>query len=188
MSGAPLLTLILKALHEVRLEAILIGNAAAAIHGAPVTTVDFDFMFRATPGNMTKLKRFARQLDAVVFRQFYPVSSLFRVMNDDHGLQVDFIPVRSFNSVSISAGHLQLGRHSLLPPDLTDIIPRKRPSCPPTKRFAKNAGKKRKAALSALRKESDRALIDLIRRRLALPIEKRMNFLRVRIPGGGSHL
>jgi len=47
---------------------------------------------------------------------------------------------------------------------------------------------KRKAALAALRKESDRALVDLIRRRLALPVQKRMNFLRVRIPGGGSHL
>ena len=47
---------------------------------------------------------------------------------------------------------------------------------------------KRKAALAALRKESDRALIDLIRRRLALPLEKRMNFLRMRLPGGGSHL
>lgn len=48
--------------------------------------------------------------------------------------------------------------------------------------------KKREKALEALRKESDRALVDLIRRRLALPIEKRMNFLRVRLPGGGSCL
>ncbi len=48
--------------------------------------------------------------------------------------------------------------------------------------------KKRAEALAALRKESERALRDLIRRRLALPIEKRLNFLRVRIPGGGSHL
>lgn len=46
----------------------------------------------------------------------------------------------------------------------------------------------RESALAALRKEKDRALIELIRRRLALPIEKRMNFLRVRLPGGGSHL
>jgi hypothetical protein len=44
------------ALSAVRLEAILIGNAAAAIQGAPVTTVDFDFMFRATPANLAKLK------------------------------------------------------------------------------------------------------------------------------------
>jgi hypothetical protein len=39
-----------------------------------------------------------------------------------------------------------------------------------------------------LRAESDRAELDLIRRRLKLPISKRMNFLRVRLPGGGSHL
>jgi len=46
----------------------------------------------------------------------------------------------------------------------------------------------RKAVLAALRKESELAELDLIRRRLALPIEKRMNFLRVRLPGGGSRL
>ena len=46
----------------------------------------------------------------------------------------------------------------------------------------------REAALAALRLESERALVELIRRRLALPVEKRMNFLRVRLPGGGSHL
>jgi hypothetical protein len=47
---------------------------------------------------------------------------------------------------------------------------------------------KRAAALKALRKESERDLLELIRRRLALPVEKRMNFLRVLLPGGGSHL
>ena len=37
-----------RALAEARLEAVLIGNAAAALRGAPVTTLDFDFCFRAT--------------------------------------------------------------------------------------------------------------------------------------------
>jgi hypothetical protein len=46
----------------------------------------------------------------------------------------------------------------------------------------------RRKALAALRQESERALTDLVRRRLALPVEKRMNFLRVRLPGGGSAL
>jgi hypothetical protein len=46
----------------------------------------------------------------------------------------------------------------------------------------------RKAALAALTVESDRQLDELIRRRLALPLEKRMNFLRKRLPGGGSCL
>jgi hypothetical protein len=47
---------------------------------------------------------------------------------------------------------------------------------------------KRAAVLAALRVESERAELDLIRRRLALPVAKRMNFLRVRVPGGGSCL
>jgi hypothetical protein len=47
---------------------------------------------------------------------------------------------------------------------------------------------KREAALAALRVENERAELDLIRRRLALPVSKRMNFLRVRLPGGGSYL
>ena len=36
--------------------------------------------------------------------------------------------------------------------------------------------------------ESERQLEELIRRRLAMPIEQRMNFLRKRLPGGGSCL
>jgi hypothetical protein len=51
-----------------------------------------------------------------------------------------------------------------------------------------NRQPKREAALAALRAESDRAELDLIRRRLAMPVSKRMNFLRVRLPGGGSYL
>lgn len=39
----------------------------------------------------------------------------------------------------------------------------------------------RRAVLAALRKESERAERDLIRRWQALPIEKRTNFLRKRV-------
>lgn len=43
-------------------------------------------------------------------------------------------------------------------------------------------------ARDALAAETARQLDDLIRRRLALPVEARMNFLRRRLPGGGSCL
>ena len=54
----------------------------------------------------------------------------------------------------------------------------------------KKAGrrKRREEVLAALRKESARAELELIRRRLAMPPEKRLEFLRVRLPGGGSAL
>jgi hypothetical protein len=130
MSAEPLLSSVASALAEVKLEAVLIGNAAAAIHGAPVTTVDFDFMFRSMPGNIAKLKRFAKVLDAVVLRPFYPVSALFRVMNDDRGLQVDFMPaihgVKSFNALRSRAQLISLGVRSLWVADLADIIASKR--------------------------------------------------------------
>ena len=56
MNAEPLLTSILQALYEVRMEVVLIGNAAAAIQGAPVTTVAFDFMFRPTRGDKAQSK------------------------------------------------------------------------------------------------------------------------------------
>jgi len=68
MNATPLLATLLAALHEHRLEAVLIGNAAAAIQGAPVTTLDFDFMFCDTPTNMRKLKRVAVDLGATIMR------------------------------------------------------------------------------------------------------------------------
>jgi hypothetical protein len=93
MNAESLLESITAALAKARLEAILIGNAAAAIQGASVTTVDFDFMFRATPINLAKLKKFAVLMDAVILRPYYPISSLYRVMNDDRSLQADFMPM-----------------------------------------------------------------------------------------------
>jgi hypothetical protein len=41
---------------------------------------------------------------------------------------------------------------------------------------------------SPLERECDRALVEQIRRLLALPMNKRTHFLRVRHPRGGSHL
>jgi hypothetical protein len=52
----------------------------------------------------------------------------------------------------------------------------------------KKKTKTRQAQEAALKKESERALVDQIRRLLALPMNKRTHFLRVRHPGGGSHL
>src|SRR6478736_2427288 len=91
MNAEPLLNRIAKVFAEHRLEAVMVGNAAAALHGAPVTTMDIDFMFRKTPANLKKLKAVARTLRAVILKPYYPVSDLFRVSNDDQGIQLDFM-------------------------------------------------------------------------------------------------
>jgi hypothetical protein len=46
----------------------------------------------------------------------------------------------------------------------------------------------RKQSLAALREDLELQMRDLIRRRLDLPMAKHMNFLRRRLPGGGSCL
>jgi len=130
VNAIPLLTSIVTALATTRLEVILIGNAAAAIQGAPVTTLDFDFMFRATRPNLEKLKRFAISLDAVILRPYYPASKLYRVVNEDRGLQADFMPVihgvKSFNSLRSRADTVELAGHRLWVAHLSDIIASKR--------------------------------------------------------------
>jgi hypothetical protein len=88
LNAAPLLVRVAKLLRQHNLEAILIGNAAAALQGAPVT-----FLFRKTPASMKKLKALAGSLDAFILRTYYPVSGLYRIARDEDGLQLDFMTV-----------------------------------------------------------------------------------------------
>src|SRR3954462_1456389 len=103
MNAKPLLNRIASAFAMHRLEAVMVGNAAAALHGAPVTTLDIDFMFRKTPVNLKKLKAVAHSLRAVILKPYYLVSDLFRVVNDEPGMQLDFMArlhsVRSFEGL-----------------------------------------------------------------------------------------
>lgn len=126
MNAEPLLILIARTLARQRLDVVLIGNAAAAIQGSPVTTMDFDFLFRKTPTNLAKLKRVADDLGAMVLRPYYPASQLYRVTRDRDGLQLDFMAkidgIRSFESLRGRASSVSFGAHELLVASLADII------------------------------------------------------------------
>ncbi len=130
MNAAPLLGKIAELFAEQRFEPVMIGNAAAALHGSPVTTLDIDFMFRKTPLNLKKLKAIARSLDAAILKPYYPVSDLFRIINDDRGLQLDFMTrlhgIRSFEGLRARASATAFGAHSLIIASLEDIIKSKR--------------------------------------------------------------
>jgi hypothetical protein len=130
MDAGPILIRVLRAMRKHNLEGVLIGNAAAALHGAPVTTLDFDFMFRDTAVNMRKLKAVSRDLKAVILRPYYPVSKLYRMVDDQLGLQVDFMPVvhgvRSFESLRSRALRSEVDGCPLLLASLPDIISSKR--------------------------------------------------------------
>lgn len=126
MNAAPLLALVSQVLVRHRLDAVVIGNAAAALQGSPVTTMDVDFMFRQTPTNLRKLKAVADDLEAMVLRPYYPASALFRVVRDRDGLQLDFMAkvdgVRSFEALKARATPVRFGRSTLLVASLRDII------------------------------------------------------------------
>ena len=130
MNAGPALSEIAHALARAGLDAVLIGNAAAALQGAPVTTVDFDFMFRSSPRSMRQLKHLARTLRATILRPYYPVSNLYRVVRDEDGLQVDFMAtihgVRSFEGVRDRATTVDMAGAPLRVASLADIIRSKR--------------------------------------------------------------
>jgi predicted nucleotidyltransferase len=126
MNAEPLLIQIARTLAKCRLDVVLIGNAAAALQGSPVTTMDFDFRFRKTPTNLTKIKRVADELGALVLRPYYPASQLYRMTRDRDGLQLDFMAkidgIRSFESLRGRAAAVTFGGHELLVASLADII------------------------------------------------------------------
>jgi|ERR1017187_3150797 hypothetical protein len=126
MDASPTLARVASLLEKHGLEAVLIGNAAAALQGAPVTTVDLDFFFRRTPGNLKKLKAVAWELGAVILKPYYPVSGLLRIARDSDGLQLDFMSeidgVRSFEGLRKRASRVQFGEAAIHVAALADII------------------------------------------------------------------
>jgi hypothetical protein len=130
MNAAPILATIAKTFQDCRLEVILVGNAAAALQGAPVTTLDFDFMFRNTALNLKKLKKVAAILEMSFSQPYYPASDLYRLLQKQSGLQLDFMSqlhgVKSFESLRSRATEVYFGVAAIRVADLKDIIRSKR--------------------------------------------------------------
>jgi hypothetical protein len=63
-------------------------------------------------------------------RPYYPMPELYRVVNGQQGLQLDFMPrldgIRSFERLRARATKLAFGNHELLVADLADMIKSKR--------------------------------------------------------------
>ena len=130
MDAEPLLAEVARQLRALDFEAVLIGNAAAALQGAPVTTIDFDFLFRKTPRNLAKMKALAKALGATILRPYYPAADLYRIVRDDDGLQVDLMVtihgLRSFAGVRDRATRMEIGGAPLLVASMDDVIKSKR--------------------------------------------------------------
>lgn len=129
MDARPLLEAVASAFSDEGLEVVLVGSAAAALRGAPVTTEDFDFMFRPTRRNLAKLRKVARSFGGSVTQPQYPLSKFYRITGPS-GLQVDMLGVmdgvRSFESLRSRADEVPMGRACLLVASLRDVVASKR--------------------------------------------------------------
>jgi hypothetical protein len=119
---------LLKEMASVSLEAVLVGNAAGALHGAPVTTLDVDFMIRDTDNNIAKLHKIASKLEAYLSRPFEPASNMMRLLS--HEIQADFLfrmdGVKSFESIKSRACLIEVGSQVAVVAALEDVIKSKK--------------------------------------------------------------
>ena len=115
-----------KALRAAKLEAIVIGNSASMLNGAPVTTQDIDLLIRDTKPNRRKLARF---VDEIGGSSPMPVSELSKVEWIEGRLAV---PIEihydriagglTFSSVRSRAQVVVVGDQKLLVASLADVI------------------------------------------------------------------
>ena len=136
----------------------------AGLEAIPLVPARFTlrYSFRKTPANLRKLNLVAKELGAVIFRPYFPAADVYCLMRDEDGLRVDFFPGQG---------------EQILPPS-----PQRGAFSESNKRVT------RKQRLAALKAESDRSLVDMIRRLLDKPMQERTHFLRKRISYRGSCL
>ena len=162
MDATPALVEIADALAEAKLEAILIGNAGAALHGAPVTTVDFDFFYRVSKADtQAKIRQVAATLRADASRPFPALSSVYRLRRQDPVLQVDLTSsihgAKSFNSLRSRCIKVQLEGRTILVASLADIIKSKKEANRPNDRAVLHVLERTLSEQAEARAQADKA-------------------------------
>jgi len=122
------LKVLAKLLDEVKLEAVMIGNAAAAINGSPVTTLDVDFIvpqtsqtYRAIVLLAQKTGSVLQELKLIDDRYMYQL-----IPKSPEGMQLDFLYELAskdrYEKLKERAMSVDFGGHPLYVATLEDII------------------------------------------------------------------
>ena len=127
MNAKPFLEIIASAFHHRRLDAVMIGNAAAAINGAPVTTLDIDFLVANTPEYYRKLAAIAQDLNCQFIELKLPDDNyMYRLAHKEEPLVIDILfalsGIKSMAVLKKNAMPVKFGKHILLVAALADII------------------------------------------------------------------
>ena len=127
MDATDILCKISEAFYHAELDAVMIGNAAAALQGAPVTTLDIDFAIKEDDSTLMRLNKVADELDA----NFVNYAPFFQIQAPEQDLYLDFlcnvIGVDSFDSLFQNSTKVSFdGIYHLHIASIEDIIKSKR--------------------------------------------------------------
>jgi hypothetical protein len=126
-SDALFLDKLVRALRELRIDAIIVGNTGSILHGAPVLTQDVDLLVRDRPANRNKIRECAAKMGGVE-SELSELANARRIVGAE--LPIDFIFDRIgpllFTSVKKRSVVLSTGTERARVASLEDIIESKR--------------------------------------------------------------
>ena len=131
MNAKPQLIELAQRFADLHLDTVMIGNAAAAIQGAPVTTLDIDFMLKWTDDNYKKLAVLAQQMKCLFIEMKLPGDNyMYRLENKADSIYIDFLfiaaGIESFEALKQRGMDVFFGGHPLRIASLEDIVKSKR--------------------------------------------------------------
>lgn len=115
-----------RALHDCRIEAVVVGVTAAVLQGAPLTTQDVDLLIRRTPKNEAKIALLCNALDFVRLPVIENIETLRGVTGQVDVIYDAMTPNLRFESVRSRASRMTLGGTKILVASLEDVIRSKR--------------------------------------------------------------
>ena len=115
---------LLRALADVRLEAIVVGTGAAAMQGVPIMTEDIDLLIRDTPRNRQKLTALCAATGGTLV-DVSPLADVKRLIGME--VTVDFIfdglpGGLTFESLRSRSVRVPIGKEVALAASLKDVI------------------------------------------------------------------
>ena len=113
------------ALREVRLEAIVVGNAASELHGAPIATEDVDLLVRDTRLNRQKILKLVQRLGGVGPTDIHELITAKRIYLPDYYVDVLFDKIAgklTFNSLRSRSIKMKIGDHELVVASLAGFV------------------------------------------------------------------
>jgi len=122
---AKILESVAAALRSARLEAIVVGNAASELHGAPVVTEDVDLLLRDTPLNRKKLQRFITEVHGAGPFEISELMAGKRILLPESYVDILFDRIAgrlSYNAVRSRSRQMSVGREALRVASLEDVI------------------------------------------------------------------